>query len=78
MTKEIPRTHDLYNLAIKSGIKLSEDQKDSLQYITLFNIETRYEEYKKDFFNKCTKEFAHKNIQIIKELRIWLKEKIKS
>ena len=76
--QEVPRTHDLYKLATKSKLDLSEEQKDSLQYITLFNIETRYEDYKKDFHKKCTKEFTEKNIEKIKELRIWLKEKIKN
>ena len=76
--QEVLKTHDLYKLAIKSKLDLSEGQKDSLQYITLFNIETRYEDYKKDFYKKCTREFAEKNIEKIKELRAWLKEKIKS
>jgi HEPN domain-containing protein len=74
---EVPRIHDLYKLAIKSNLDLSDEQKDSLQYITLFNIETRYEDYKKDFYKKCTKEFAEKNIEKIKELRTWLQQKIK-
>lgn len=69
METEVPRIHDLYKLAIKSNLDLSDEQKDSLQYITLFNIETRYEDYKKDFYKKCTKEFAEKNIEKIKELR---------
>lgn len=77
METEVPRIHDLYKLAIKSNLDLSDEQKDSLQYITLFNIETRYEDYKKDFYKKCTKEFAEKNIEKIKELRTWLQQKIK-
>ena len=41
---EVPRTHDLYKLAVLSEINLSDEQKDDLQYITIFNIESRYEE----------------------------------
>ena len=78
MEKDVPRTHDLYKLAMNTKIDLSEDQKDSLQYITLFNIETRYEEYKNDFRKKCTREFAEKNIEKIEGLRTWLKEKIRN
>lgn len=74
---EIPRIHDLYRLAMKSNLELSDEQKDALQYITLFNIEIRYEDYKKDFYKKCTKEFAEKNIEKIKEIRTWLQQKIK-
>ncbi len=75
---KLPKIHDLYKLAIKSNLSLTEEQKDSLQYITLFNIETRYEDYKKDFHKKCTKDFALINIEKIKGLREWLKQKIKS
>lgn len=75
---EVPRTHDLYKLAVFSGINLTDEQKDDLQYITLFNIESRYEEYKKDFYKKCTKKFALENIEKIKRLRAWLLEMIQS
>jgi HEPN domain-containing protein len=74
--KRIPYIHDLYKLALRCDLELNESQKDSLQYITLFNIQTRYEDYKRDFYKKCTKDFTSKNIKRIKELRNWLKEKI--
>ena len=74
--KNVPYIHDLHKLAVACDLELTEDQKDSLQYITLFNIETRYEDYKREFYKKCTKDFAKKNINRIKELRKWLKEKI--
>jgi HEPN domain-containing protein len=75
---DVPRTHDLYRLAAKTGLEMTEEQKDTLQYITLFNIETRYEDYKKDFYKKCTREFTEKNITSIEDIRTWLKQKIKS
>ncbi|MFH1860184.1 MAG: HEPN domain-containing protein [bacterium] len=75
--REVPRIHDLHKLALKAKLDITEEQKDFLQYITLFNIETRYEDYKKDFQKKCTKEFVEKNIERIKGLGIWLKERIK-
>jgi len=74
---EVPRTHDLLKLAINAGIDLDEIKKDELQYITLFNIETRYDEYRKDFHAKCTKKFAEENIAKIKGIRKWLKENLK-
>jgi HEPN domain-containing protein len=73
---EVPRTHDLLKLAIKAGIDLDETKKDELQYITLFNIETRYDEYRRDFRAKCSKKFAEENIVKIKGIRKWLKEKL--
>lgn len=78
VNNEIPRTHNLIKIALLANMTLSEELKDVLRNITLFNIESRYEEQKRDFYKKCTKEFAEKNIEIIKELRTWLKEKIKA
>lgn len=74
--REVPRTHDLHKLAVLAGLDLTDNRKDALQYITLFNIETRYEDFKRDFYRKCTKEFTAENIEKIKELREWLKQKI--
>jgi HEPN domain-containing protein len=72
----VPRIHDLYKLADRCGLEMTEAQKDALQYVNLFNIEARYEVYKREFYQKCTREFAEKNIATIKELREWLLEKI--
>ncbi len=51
----VPRTHDLLKLAVSAGIEIEEKKKDDLQYITLFNIETRYDEYKRDFQKNAQK-----------------------
>lgn len=75
---DVPRTHDLLKLAVTAGMEINETMKDNLQYITLFNIETRYEEYKREFHKKCTRKFAHDSITKIKGIRKWLKEKLKN
>ncbi len=75
---EVPRTHDLLKLAKNAGMELDEVKKDEFQYITLFNIETRYEDYRRDFRAKCTKKFAEENIAKIKGVRKWIKGKLKS
>lgn len=72
----VPRIHDLFKLADRCGLEMTEEQKDALQYVNLFNIEARYEEYKREFYMKCTRAFAEKNIATIEELRAWLLEKI--
>ena len=68
----VPRIHDLYKLADRCGFEMTEEQKDVLQYVNLFNTEARYEEYKREFRQKCTMAFTEKNISSIKELRAWL------
>ncbi len=74
----VPRIHDLYKLAVKCNLEMSEEQMDALLYVTLFNIEARYEEYKREFHKKCTKEFTEKNLKKIEKLRKWLLAKIKN
>jgi HEPN domain-containing protein len=69
-----PFIHDLYRLAEKCSIDLDEDQKDSLDTITTFNIQARYDDYKMEFHKKCTKQFTKQWIDSIAELRKWIKE----
>lgn len=49
------KTHDLNKLASLASLELSEEQKDILDEITLFNLETRYPDYKLEFYKRCTK-----------------------
>jgi len=48
-------------------------QKDLLDTVTTFNIRVRYDDYKMEFFNKCTMDFTEKWINSIKDFRVWLK-----
>jgi HEPN domain-containing protein len=73
-----PRIHDLYKLALRCNLEMTEEQMDALQYVTLFNTEARYEEYKHEFHRKCTRNFTEQNIKTIEGLRTWLKGKINS
>ncbi len=70
-----PRIHNLLRLAEKTNLSLSDEQKDQL--VTTFNLNTRYPDYKFEFYKKCTRGFTSRNLKIIKELRRWLKEQIK-
>lgn len=69
-----PFIHDLYRLSEKCKIDLSEDQKDCLDTITTFNIQARYDDYKMEFYKKCTKQFTKEWFDSITELRTWIKE----
>lgn len=69
----IPKIHDLNKLSKISGL----DVEDSLDEITSFNIETRYPDYKNEFYKKCNAEFCLKNINKIDEIRIWLLEQLR-
>jgi len=71
-----PFTHDLRRLSKLSGIVLNEEQKRQLDTITTFNLNARYDDYKLDFYKKCTSEFAEKWISNIKTLREWIKKRL--
>ncbi|MHB1665268.1 MAG: HEPN domain-containing protein [bacterium] len=72
----IPRIHDLEKLANNAGLELTEKYANELQDITKFNIAVRYDDYKKTFYEKCTKKFTEENIKSINNLRKWLKKMI--
>ena len=68
-----PKTHDLLYLAEKMKMELTEEQRISLDTITRFNLEARYDDYKESFSQSCTNEYTTKQIKNIKEVREWLK-----
>jgi HEPN domain-containing protein len=55
-----PFTHNLYRLAELSGLEISEEYTDWLFKITTFNLNARYEHYKKEFYALCTADFTEK------------------
>lgn len=67
-----PRSHNLLLLADKSNVDTNDQQKDTLDLITTFNISARYPDYKKSFYQKCTESYTGEMISKIKELRLWL------
>jgi HEPN domain-containing protein len=60
-----PYIHDLLRIAEKAGLSLTEEEKDLLDTITAFNIQARYDDYKKDFIRKCTLDYTQKQIEKI-------------
>lgn len=71
-----PFIHNLLRLAEKSDLDLTDDTRKQFAAITAFNINTRYDDYKMSFKKQCTLEFTSEWIQIIKELRQWMKKLI--
>ncbi len=64
--------HDLLRLASSLGLELDSVKEDWLDQITTFNLNVRYDSYKQEFYNHCTKEFAIEWKSKIEELREWL------
>ena len=71
-----PFIHNLLRLAVLSELELNENQKEFLVTVTAFNINARYDDYKKSFQKKCTPEYSNKWITELKNNRLWIKELI--
>ena len=69
-----PKSHDLLYLANKIGLETTENQKILLDKISDFNINARYDVYKKEFYAKCTDDYTEKELENIEEVRKWLRE----
>ena len=76
MKSHAPFTHDLRRLAKLSKINFEKGHIVWLDVITTFNLNTRYDSYKKDFYKKCTPEFTSIWIDNIKTLREWIKVRL--
>ena len=69
-----PKIHNLNILAQKCNLKLDERKKRILMICNSFNISARYEDYKNEFYERCTEEYTSEQIKNIKEVREWLKK----
>lgn len=74
--KHAPAIHNLYRLAELCKIDLTDQYSDWLDTITSFNINARYDDYKREFYSLCTKEYTKLWISRIKELRKWIEQKL--
>ena len=74
--QQAPYGHNLVRLAELSGIEFSEEQLDLLAEITSFNIEARYNDYKRRFSKKATKKYAERYFKKAKDIYLWLKRKL--
>ena len=71
--KHAPFTHNLYRIAELSNLEISEEHSDWLDKITTFNINARYDDYKREFYSLCTKEFTKEWIDKIQKIQKWIK-----
>ena len=72
--KHAPFLHNLYRLAELSNIEMTDEQADWLDKITSFNLNARYDDYKREFYSLCTASFTIEWIEKIKILRLWIKQ----
>ena len=68
-----PRIHNLVRLSDISEIALNDQQRLLLDKVTDFNLQTRYPDYKLDFYERCTVEYSNEYFCKIKEIQAWIK-----
>lgn len=66
--------HNLIRIAELSELNLTKEQKSDFAMITTFNISARYDDYKQNFYKKCTPEFTVVWINKITLYRSWIRE----
>lgn len=71
--KHAPFTHNLYRLAELSEIEMTDEYADWLDKITSFNLNARYDDYKREFYSLCTVDFTKEWIEKITIIRSWIK-----
>jgi hypothetical protein len=54
-------------------IEITEEYSDWLDEITSFNLNARYDDYKKEFYALCTPEYSKHWMENIEILRKWIK-----
>lgn len=65
--------HDLSKLAKQANLKLNKIQEKKLEEITTWNIRARYDDYKRVFYKKATREFTSEWMEKVKRIILWLK-----
>jgi HEPN domain-containing protein len=68
-----PMIHDLRRIGEAAGIEFDEYRVVMIETISQFNIRARYDDYKRNFYKLCTREYAEEWIEKIKEIRLWIK-----
>lgn len=71
-----PFTHNLLYLAGKTDLKISKMQIELLDRINKFNMEARYPEDLKAFYEKANRAYAKKYLEAAKETWKWLRKKL--
>lgn len=71
-----PFTHDLRRLAKLSGLAFEDEHKRWLDTISTFNIIARYDDFRQNFYKKCTPDYSTTWFTNIKILREWIKTKL--
>lgn len=65
--------HDLVKLSRQANLMLSQDSEEDLAEMTTWNISARYDNIKRDFYHKATKQFTENWFKKAERIFLWLK-----
>lgn len=72
-----PFIHNLIRLAELCQLgNISDEYADGLDTITSFNLNARYDDYKRAFYQRCTPQYTLEWIERIKILHGWISQKL--
>ena len=71
-----PLIHNLLKIAMDSKLEFDEEKRIFFITVTAFNINARYDDYKTNFYKKCTKKFTEEWVNKITENREWIKKQL--
>lgn len=72
-----PKIHNLILLSQKCELEVPSEIRDKIKVINTFNISARYDDYKNEFYNKCTHNYTTEQINNIEEVIKWLKKQLR-
>lgn len=65
--------HNLNKLLSFTQVPVPKDIEEYLHEISRWNIEARYDSFKREFYRKATRAFTEAWIRVCKEVIVWLK-----
>jgi len=75
-SKHAPQIHHLNLLAQKTNIPFTDKQLQELGTITEFSLKARYDEYRMNFFKRCTSQYTKEWLNKINFYHVWLKKEL--
>jgi HEPN domain-containing protein len=69
-----PYTHNLIKLTELNKLTLSNEEKVFFVTVSTYNLNARYDDYKRSFSLQCTPEYTLQWINEIKAKRLWIKK----
>src|SRR3989339_1185050 len=74
LDKPVKHTHDLILLSEQLNIDIPPDRLEQLRNITKFNLEARYDTYKREFYKKANHIYSKKWLKVSQDILLWLKK----